>query len=67
MSTIPSAAQVRAALGELTHSQVQELARRSGVPFTTLWKIRDGTTFKPGLDTVRAFFQHLKRVARLVA
>ena len=53
---LPPAAEVRALLERLTHAQVQQLSTDSGVPFTTLWKIRDGTTTNPGIETVRKFW-----------
>jgi predicted transcriptional regulator len=60
MSTqIPSVIEVRAELESLPHSLVQELARISGVPFTTIWKVRDGTTENPGMETVRKFWEHI--------
>lgn len=41
---------------------MQELAKESGVPFTTLWKIRDGTTGNPGIETVRKFYPSTETV-----
>ena len=52
----PPIAEVRTFLEALGHAQVQELSANSGVPFTTLWKIRDGTTTNPGIETVRKFY-----------
>lgn len=43
------------------HAEVQQLSRDTGVPFTTLWKIRDGTTLNPGIETVRLFWPELRR------
>lgn len=64
MSTsIPSAADVRASLGKLSHSQVGALAEQSKVPFTTLWKIRNGETENPRLETVRQFMPFVDLVA----
>lgn len=54
--SIPAAADVRAALAALSYAQMQDLSRRSGVPFTTLWKIRSGETTNPGIETVKKFF-----------
>ena len=54
-STIPTISAVRSALEGLTHAQLQRLSSSSGVPFTTLWKIKDGTTKNPGIETVRQF------------
>lgn len=50
---IPSAADVRARLGVLSRSQVIALAEKTGVPFTTLNKIRRGETEDPRIETVR--------------
>ena len=41
---IPPVSVVKGALAALSHADMQELARVSSVPFTTIWKIRDGTT-----------------------
>lgn len=51
---IPSASEVRQLLLPLPHAKLQRLAKESGVPFGTLWKIRSGDTQNPGIDTVRA-------------
>lgn len=59
---IPSADEVRAALGSLSMAQVHELSRLSGVPWTTLRKIRDGETPNPRLETVRQFAPHVSSV-----
>lgn len=58
-SSIPSVDEVRRCLKALGHSQLQALARLSGVPFTTLWKVRNGETENPGLETVRKFMPFL--------
>lgn len=63
-STIPTVAQVQAELLRLGHAQMHELSRLSGVPFTTLWKVRAGETANPGIETVRKFMPF---VAELVA
>lgn len=59
-STIPSAEQVRDRLATLSHAEMRKLAAESGVPFTTLWKVRAGETKNPGVETVRQFW-HLTR------
>jgi predicted transcriptional regulator len=60
MSThIPSAAELRERLALMGHAQVQALAARAHVPFTTLWKIRTGETADPRLETVRAIWPEL--------
>lgn len=47
----------------MSYGGVKELASTSHVPFTTLWKIRDGTTSNPGIETVRLFIEHLPELA----
>ena len=59
-NTIPSAQEVREKLAQLGHAETQDLAEQSGVPFTTLWKIRTGETDNPRLETVRLFFPFIK-------
>ncbi len=61
--TITSAESIRNSLKALGHAGLKDLARLSGVPFTTLWKISDGTTKNPGIETVRQFMPHIQAVA----
>ena len=61
---IPSASDVRQALGPLTHAQLTRLADLSQVPFGTLWKVRNGVTKNPGIDTVRKFLPHVGRASK---
>lgn len=35
------------------------LSSRSGVPFTTAWKVRSGETRNPGIETCRQLVEHL--------
>ena len=58
-STIPEISAIKDDLQGFGHADMQELSRKSGVPFTTLWKIRDGTTANPGIETVRSFYPHM--------
>lgn len=58
---LPTAAEVRAKLGGLAHAECKALATRTGVPFTTLWKIRSGETADPRLETVRAIWLDLAK------
>lgn len=58
---IPPVSAVKRALEALSHAGVQELSRASDVPFTTIWKIRDGTTGNPGMETVRKFWVHMPK------
>lgn len=64
---IPSAADVRDALRPLSHAQMQDLAIRSGVPFTTLWKVRSGETENPRIETVRQFLPLVSEVQQAAA
>lgn len=48
----------------LSHSEVGELSRLSGVPFTTIWKIRAGVTWNPGMETVGNFWPHIAEAKR---
>ena len=61
---IPSGDQLRALLEGLDHAQMQRLALVSGVPFTTLWKVRDGSTTNPRIETVRTFLNHAVKLAK---
>lgn len=63
-SSIPTTAEVRAALESLGHAELQKLAALSGVSFTTLWSIRAGERPNPGIKTVADFMAHLE-AARL--
>lgn len=60
MSTvIPSPSEVRAKLAPMTLAQLEQLATDSGVPFTTLVKVRNGQTENPRLETVHAIWPRL--------
>lgn len=61
-SYIPSPEQVRERLAPLTYAQMGELSRLSGVPFTTILKIKTSVTVNPGIDTVRKFMSHVEAV-----
>jgi predicted transcriptional regulator len=56
--SIPTPAEVRAALESLSYARCVELAEKSGVPLTTLWNIRKGATTNPGIETVGKFMPH---------
>lgn len=64
---IPSAVELKTKLAPLGHKDVRELAQASGVPFTTLLKVKDGTTTNPGVETVRKFWPHLLRLTKKAA
>ena len=50
---IPSADAVRERLQSMSARDVVLLARRSSVPLPTIYKIRNGQTRNPRIDTVR--------------
>jgi len=56
---MPSAEEVRAALAPLTLKQIDRLAELSGVPPTTIYKIKRGETENPGVETLRKFLPHV--------
>lgn len=60
---IPPMAAVRARLLLLRDAEVDDLASASGVPASTIRKIRQGVTPNPGFETVRKFFPLLPPVA----
>lgn len=60
---IPSVADVVNALRSLSMAQVDRLYRFSGVPASTLIKIKFGQTANPGLDTVNDFWPFIERAA----
>lgn len=64
MNSVPSADEVRAALELLTLRQLNLLATLSGVPFTTIYKVKRGETSNPGIETVRKFLPHIKVAKR---
>ena len=60
--TIPTSLQVREALATLTLAQIERLAALSGVPWTTIYKIKRGETDNPGIETVGRFLPHVQSV-----
>jgi len=54
-NSIPSAAEIKQLLAGLNQAALRLLATSSGVPFTTLMKIRQGYVTNPGIETVRKF------------
>lgn len=57
--SIPSAEQVRQLLVPLRRAELMALSSRSGVPFTTAWKVRSGETRNPGIETCRQLVHNL--------
>lgn len=58
--SFPSAEQVRAQLAPLTLRQLDRLSELSGVPATTIYKIKRGETSNPGIETLRKFLPHVQ-------
>ena len=56
---LPSAEALAARLKSLKGVELEQLASKSGVPVSTLWKIRIGATPNPGIETVRKFYSWL--------
>lgn len=52
---LPSAEDIRAALAPLSMKQLEALERLSGVPATTIYKIKRGETGNPGIETIGKF------------
>lgn len=63
-SQFPSAEAVRERLLALEHGQMQQLARESGVPLSTLSNIRNSGKRGPTLETVSKFWPHLLKLAK---
>lgn len=66
-SQIPSAADFRARLQLLTWAEVQSLCDRHGAAFTTVWKVRQGQTENPGIETVRRLWPDLPKPSKTSA
>lgn len=62
MNSIPTSQEIRELLLRLTHQQLRKLVAVSGVPFGTIWKIRNGDSSNPRIDTVRAIWWHALRM-----
>ena len=58
---VPSAEEVRAALAPLSLRQLERLSELSGVPATTIYKVKRGETENPGIETVRKFAPFIGR------
>jgi len=58
--TIPTSDQVRAVLAPLSFAQMGELAEKTGVPLSTIRRVRCGETARPDVDCVKRLFDHLK-------
>lgn len=62
-SPIPSGADVKKRLAKLSIAELGALSRSSKTPYSTLIKIRYGTTTDPGIETVRRFWSRLLRTS----
>jgi hypothetical protein len=58
-SEIPTPAEVRRRLQLLSWAGVQALCKKTGAPFTTVWKLRNGETTDPRLETVYRIWPEL--------
>lgn len=56
---VPSVEAVREALAGLTLKQIERLGELSGVPWSTIYKIKRGETRDPGMDTCGRFMPHV--------
>lgn len=56
---IPTTTMIRRRLNMLTQAQLHQLANDTGVPYSTLVKIKYAETKNPGIETVRLFFPAL--------
>lgn len=54
--SIPSTEDVRLALRDITQADLRNVSESSGVPISTLIKIRHGVTLNPGIETVRRIY-----------
>lgn len=61
---VPSIEQIREALQPLTLKQLEALEKLSGVPATTIYKIKRGETTNPGVETIGRFLPHVQAVLR---
>jgi hypothetical protein len=60
VTQIPSLGLIRRRLKQYSMAELEELSESSGVAFSTLLKIKLGTTKNPGIETCRKFWSHLK-------
>jgi predicted transcriptional regulator len=68
MSTyIPSATHLRERMEHMNWSDLEALAKRSGVPFHTLRKLASGETVNPRLETVRQLWPELLKSTTIAA
>jgi predicted transcriptional regulator len=65
--SIPTIDDVRAVLARMTMEQIGRLGALSGVPPTTIYKIKRGETENPGIETVRKFMPHVEAALRKAA
>jgi hypothetical protein len=58
--TIPTSDTVRAVLAPLSFSQLKALGKETGVPLSTIRRIKAGSTKRPDVDCVKKLFDHLR-------
>ncbi len=61
--SIPSMSRVRAVLRSRSTPDLKAAAEAAGYSWTTVWRITNGETPNPGLDTVRKLLSHLPKAA----
>jgi len=66
-TNIPTMDEIRAALAPFGLKQIDRLSERSGVPATTIYKIKRGETGNPGIETVRMIVPHIRPVLEEIA
>lgn len=59
-----TAEEVRKLLETLSLRQLDQLSEMSGVPASTIYKIKRGETTNPGIETVRKFMPHINRLRK---
>ena len=65
-ATIPSTEDLRRRLAGFDTRRLRVLAEMSGVPFTSLYNVKQGYSNNPGIEMVRRFFPHIRAAARAV-
>lgn len=61
---IPPLASVVSRLKELSEDEIKEIAQKTEIGASTIWKIRCGYTKNPGIETVRQLVENLPRRKR---
>jgi hypothetical protein len=53
-------AAIRARLKKLPHSELRVAAKSAGIGFSSAWRMREGQTPNPGIETVRRLLSAIK-------